>query len=224
MVHRPFLVKSFVSNQYPYTRRTCVAAAKTLLLAHEQIALTDDVSIWTHTAFCVTAAIVLCLEILYRHREQNENSVSDPDLRHINDPTSSHRALINRAKERLALREGDVLAERAAGMIESCLSMESSFPQDEQREEVENPSGEGSMAGLRGVAQRGQQHRLEHLNSIIAKFLEWNSRSISDFAGIEDVTPTLQHQEVAEERVQNGLLNDVEWSSWFEDCFQVNSS
>ncbi|KAK1672747.1 hypothetical protein BDP55DRAFT_695962 [Colletotrichum godetiae] len=64
MIHRPFLFLSFQSDSYTHTRRTCVAAAVTILREHKSIVESGEVSLWTHVAFSITAAIILSFEVI----------------------------------------------------------------------------------------------------------------------------------------------------------------
>lgn len=74
MIHHLFLFLSFRSDGYIHTRRTCVAAATTILRYHESNTDEDDVTVWTHSAFCVTAANVLGLELY--HIDANDDRVA----------------------------------------------------------------------------------------------------------------------------------------------------
>jgi hypothetical protein len=65
MIHRAFLRKSFENAAFSATRSTCLAAAKTIL----KEAQTRDVegpTIWIDEAYCASAGVVLCLDILHR--------------------------------------------------------------------------------------------------------------------------------------------------------------
>ncbi|CAL5868421.1 uncharacterized protein PFLUO_LOCUS2646 [Penicillium psychrofluorescens] len=115
MVHRPFLFHAFVSRLYSYTRRTCVAAATTILREHAKLTQDDNPSIWTHTAFCITAAVILCFEL---------NATSDTPTT----TTETYKAAITAARSRLAMREGDVLAHRGVALIDTIFYSEDSTP------------------------------------------------------------------------------------------------
>jgi hypothetical protein len=104
MIHRPFLLRSFHSSLYSHSRRTCVAAAMTILREHETITRDDDASIWTHTAFCITASVILCFAV---------NAAAGDD------DTGVHKTAIINARTRLALRQGDVLAQRGVALIDA---------------------------------------------------------------------------------------------------------
>lgn len=108
MIHRPFLFQSFQKTQYSYTRNTCVLAAVTILREHQRIADEDDISIWTHSAFCVTAAMVLGLELLYPRKDDASKIVH-------------YRDLVIAAKERLDNRQSDVMASRGVRLINTIL-------------------------------------------------------------------------------------------------------
>ncbi|CAG8904118.1 unnamed protein product [Penicillium egyptiacum] len=106
MIHRPFLFRSFNDQTYTYSRRTCVAAAMTILREHEVIVREGDISIWTHTAFAITAAVILCFEV----NATAENQVAI---------AQSHKDAIVAARTRLADRINDVLAQRGVALIDA---------------------------------------------------------------------------------------------------------
>ncbi|PWY82023.1 hypothetical protein BO70DRAFT_291690 [Aspergillus heteromorphus CBS 117.55] len=110
MIHRPFLFLSFQSPSYEYTRRTCVAAAITILREHEMIINEGDFFVWTHSAFCVTAAIILCFQV-------SASSSTDP-------ATNEFRLAIWAARNRLAAQTNDVLAQRGVALIDAIFSSE----------------------------------------------------------------------------------------------------
>ncbi|KAJ5633131.1 hypothetical protein N7490_009470 [Penicillium lividum] len=65
MIHRAFIRKSFTDPAYAVTRRTCLAASKTVLneAKHKGV---DGPIIWVDKAFCVAAGVILCLDIFHR--------------------------------------------------------------------------------------------------------------------------------------------------------------
>ncbi len=111
MIHRPVLFDSFQSAAFRLTRTTCVAAATTILREHEQAVSEQAVSIWTHSAFCVTAAVVLGLELFHR-------------TDHTDDLAHSYRQMLLRAADRLRRRHADAIAERGALLIDTMLAAE----------------------------------------------------------------------------------------------------
>ncbi|KZF26689.1 hypothetical protein L228DRAFT_279860 [Xylona heveae TC161] len=151
MIHRPFLFQSFQSSQYSYTRNTCISAAMTILREHEKITETDDISIWTHSAFCVTAAMILCLELMYRQQYDDERG-------------QLYRALVVAAKDRLAARRGDVLAQRGVTLIETILLEEAT-------------AFDPSIAADISAAPHGrkQSGRAVNFHNVMANFLVMNN-------------------------------------------------
>lgn len=106
MIHRPFLFRSFQMPVYDFTRRTCIAAAITILREHEALVNADDLSIWTHTAFCITAAVILCFEVYHI----SDNTVAE-----------GHKSAVRATRDRLVSRESDLLAQRGVALIEALL-------------------------------------------------------------------------------------------------------
>ncbi|RAL13470.1 uncharacterized protein BO97DRAFT_39309 [Aspergillus homomorphus CBS 101889] len=111
MIHRPFLFLSFNSSSYQYTRRTCVAAALTILREHETIINQGDFFVWTHSAFCITAAIILCFEV----------SVAPNN---VGPETDKFRVAIQAARGRLANQTSDILAQRGVALIDAVFASE----------------------------------------------------------------------------------------------------
>lgn len=110
MIHRPFLFRSFQMPLFDFTRRTCTAAAVTILREHEALIEADDLSIWTHTAFCITAAVILCFEVY---------QASD------NEAAENHKLKVRGTRDRLVSRESDLLAQRGVALIDTLLDQRS---------------------------------------------------------------------------------------------------
>lgn len=117
MIHRLFLFRSFHDPNYGHSRRTCVAAAMTILREHETIVEEGDLSIWTHTAFAITAGVILCFEM--------STILQDPAQDRSN--VDMYRLAVIAARHRLAARTGDVLAQRGVALIDSILIAEQSY-------------------------------------------------------------------------------------------------
>ncbi|KFA55247.1 hypothetical protein S40293_04952, partial [Stachybotrys chartarum IBT 40293] len=66
MIHRKFVGLSFTNSAFTFTRRTCLAAAKTIL--REAFVAVDDSGpiLWIEQAFSVAAGIILSLDMLHR--------------------------------------------------------------------------------------------------------------------------------------------------------------
>jgi hypothetical protein len=114
MIHRPFLFRSFQIPLYDFTRRTCTAAAITILREHEALVEADDLSIWTHTAFCITAAVILSFEIYHTSHDAT---------------AESYRSTVKATRDRLISRDSDLLAQRGVALIEALLEQRSAGPE-----------------------------------------------------------------------------------------------
>ncbi|EFX04326.1 c6 zinc finger domain containing protein [Grosmannia clavigera kw1407] len=81
MIHRAFLSESLTNPAYGFTRRTCLAAAKTIIKEYRDVVAADrDGSsagsggpvLWVHQAFAVAAGIILILDVLHRQPAEPE--------------------------------------------------------------------------------------------------------------------------------------------------------
>ncbi|EME80015.1 uncharacterized protein MYCFIDRAFT_96675, partial [Pseudocercospora fijiensis CIRAD86] len=66
MIHRSFLTMSFTNSAFTFTRRTCIAASKTILKEMPRLAADDTPVLWIFHAFVVAAGITLGLDALHR--------------------------------------------------------------------------------------------------------------------------------------------------------------
>lgn len=57
MIHRTYLGLSFSDKSFEFTRKTCIAAAKTILKEFKQDQSEDVPLLWTMQAFSVAAAV-----------------------------------------------------------------------------------------------------------------------------------------------------------------------
>ncbi|KAI5917494.1 hypothetical protein F4810DRAFT_44045 [Camillea tinctor] len=64
MIHRAFLVQSFRSPVYAYTRTTCLSASLTILKEYQRLSPSAS-NIWIVPAFTISAAIIVALDLLY---------------------------------------------------------------------------------------------------------------------------------------------------------------
>lgn len=114
MIHRSFLLKSFQSPAYLFTRQTCVSAAMTILREHEEISMAgpECPPLWAHSAFCVAAIVVICLELLYCHASMT------PVRR------NHYLALIRAARARLSVSNHDTMARRGVYLVDAMLNEE----------------------------------------------------------------------------------------------------
>lgn len=112
MIHRSFLLRSFGSPLLLFTRNTCVSAAITILRELELIEDEGCLPIWTHAAYCINAAIILCLHIQH-------SSPSD-------EKCVRYREMVLTAQARLRRMKSDDMSSRGLNIIESLLTYEQS--------------------------------------------------------------------------------------------------
>lgn len=72
MIHRKFLGLSFTNSTFSFTRRTCIAASKTIL--KEALSAIDENGpvLWIEQAFSIAAGIILCLDSFHRKAGDTE--------------------------------------------------------------------------------------------------------------------------------------------------------
>ncbi|KAF1991621.1 hypothetical protein K402DRAFT_129831 [Aulographum hederae CBS 113979] len=113
MIHRAFLGQSFLNPAFAVTRKTCIAAAKTILkeerCAAKQSREHEDEGpvLWIYHAFAVAASIVLSLDLLHRKR-------SDPEY-------SEHRQMVQDGIEILRNYDNSAIAIRGVRLLSALL-------------------------------------------------------------------------------------------------------
>ncbi|KIW04601.1 uncharacterized protein PV09_04349 [Verruconis gallopava] len=72
MIHRKFLGLSFTNSAFSFTRRTCLAASKTIM--KEALSAVDENGpiLWIEQAFTVAACIIFSLDAFHRNPNENE--------------------------------------------------------------------------------------------------------------------------------------------------------
>lgn len=103
--HRKFIGRSFVNTAFSFTRRTCLAASKTIL--KEVFAASDQNGpvLWIEQAFAVAAGIILCLDTLHRTPDDKEYE--------------GHSRLIAETIDYLTIFDHSRIASRGARLISS---------------------------------------------------------------------------------------------------------
>lgn len=123
MIHRKFLGASFTNPMFASTKRTCLAAAKTIIREYQFIVHEDAPSLWTHEAFSVVACIIICLHLIYSDtsdEEQKEHWALVEDVVRI--LQKAQRSMIARRGVRLLT----ALLDEASRILESRNSIHSS--------------------------------------------------------------------------------------------------
>ncbi|KAF7560187.1 hypothetical protein G7046_g3981 [Stylonectria norvegica] len=108
MIHRAYIRRSFTNTVYSKTRVTCLAAAKTILNEAKKARDVNGPIIWIDKAYCVAAAIILCLDIFHR-------SESDPEY-------ATHRNLVLQCIEQLQDFETGVIAVRGVNLLSKLIA------------------------------------------------------------------------------------------------------
>ncbi|CAI6340530.1 unnamed protein product [Periconia digitata] len=108
MIHRSFLSDSFTNTAFAFTRRTCLAASKTIIKEYRVVADESGPVLWIHQAFAVAAAIILSLDILHQDREALQNT--------------EHLQLIETVVRILRSCRNSMIASRGINLLEALLA------------------------------------------------------------------------------------------------------
>ncbi|KAI1854982.1 hypothetical protein JX265_012337 [Neoarthrinium moseri] len=73
MIHRSFLSESFTNPAFGFTRRTCLAASKTIIKEYKCVVEENGPVLWIHQAFSVAASVILILDVLHRENCEPES-------------------------------------------------------------------------------------------------------------------------------------------------------
>ena len=120
MIHRAFLGRSFTEQTFDFTRRTCMAAAKTILKEARQAYEEEGPMLWIDQAFMVAAGITLALDIF--HRKPNE-----PE-------SEEHRKLVDNTIVLLGRYENSMIAMRGIRLLSSLLAEQARLTADQTLE------------------------------------------------------------------------------------------
>ncbi|OAA75940.1 Zn(2)-C6 fungal-type DNA-binding domain protein [Akanthomyces lecanii RCEF 1005] len=121
MLHRPLLLQAFRTSALPDVKQTCLSAAVTILLEHGHATSTSEEtpSVWTQSAFCTTATVVLGLELLYGQ--------TGPDSKH-----HGYLTILRDASARLEKRRCDMMAIKCGRLIHAFLEAHDDLAVSEQ--------------------------------------------------------------------------------------------
>ncbi|KAK5121362.1 hypothetical protein LTR85_005528 [Meristemomyces frigidus] len=122
-------------------------AAMTILREHEELAADQSCfPIWVHSAFCVTAVVVLCLNILHAQD------------RTLVDPRAAQQQLdrVQNARERLLKQKSDTMARRGVHLIDALLANESAHfcATQSLASPAMSPPGSASSLDFDGIVAR----------------------------------------------------------------------
>ncbi|KAK2763611.1 C6 zinc finger domain-containing protein [Colletotrichum kahawae] len=108
MIHRSFLSDSFINPAFAFTRRTCLAASKTIIKEYKCVVEEDGPTLWIHQAFSVAASVILLLDVLHR----------DPDDRE----SAEHKQLAESVVEILHYHRDSMIAVRGVKLLGALLA------------------------------------------------------------------------------------------------------
>ncbi|KAL6352301.1 hypothetical protein LRP88_14414 [Fusarium phalaenopsidis] len=108
MIHRSFLSESFTNSAFAFTRRTCLAASKTIIKKYKCVVEEDGPVLWIHQAFSVAGCIILVLDILHRNPYGRE--------------CAEHHQLIEDALDILRLHRNSMIAARGIKLVEALVA------------------------------------------------------------------------------------------------------
>jgi hypothetical protein len=107
MIHRSFLSDSFTNPAFSFTRRTCLAASKTIIKEYKLAIDDDEPTLWIHQAFSVAASIILILDVLHRDPAENEYI--------------EHKRLVEGTVDNLRQCQNSMIATRGAELLSALL-------------------------------------------------------------------------------------------------------
>ncbi|KAF3801922.1 hypothetical protein GCG54_00015144 [Colletotrichum gloeosporioides] len=108
MIHRSFLSDSFTNPAFAFTRRTCLAASKTIIKEYKCVAEEDGPTLWIHQAFSVAASVILLLDVL--HRDPNDRE------------SAQHKQLAESVVEILHYHQNSMIAVRGIKLLGALLA------------------------------------------------------------------------------------------------------
>jgi hypothetical protein len=107
MIHRSFLSESFTNPAFSFTRRTCLAASKTIIKEYKLAIDDEEPVLWIHQAFSVAAAIILILDAIHRSPTESEYR--------------EHKQLAEHTVEILRQCENSMIATRGVKLLSALL-------------------------------------------------------------------------------------------------------
>jgi hypothetical protein len=172
MIHRTFLMRSFESPLLLFTRTTCVSAAITILRELEVMDGRWYIPIWSHAAYSINAAIILCLHI--RHSPRSDAKCA------------RYRDMVLAAETRLQCMKSDEMSMRGSRIIHSLLAREQARSYRDHRDHAESgnlarslpasPYADhtiGSLLELDDILETSHQDLTEQNHTQLGTFEDW---------------------------------------------------
>lgn len=131
MIHRKFLSRSFGNPMFEFTRKTCVAASRTIIKEQKEATREDGPLLWIHQAFSVTASVSNAIQIKSEDHHIGELTMSQIilclDMFHqpaTDHQSSENRQFIEDGISILSHYDSDMIARRGVSIIKSMLRLE----------------------------------------------------------------------------------------------------
>ncbi|KAK5218796.1 hypothetical protein LTR72_008736 [Exophiala xenobiotica] len=140
MIHRAFLGRSFTEQTFDFTRRTCMAAAKTILKEARQAYDEEGPMLWIDQAFMVAAGITLALDIFHRKADEPEYE--------------EHRKLVDNTISMLGKFENSMISLRGIRLLSSLLAEQARLTADQTLENYRKRSSDSVNDRLQPKKQK----------------------------------------------------------------------
>lgn len=150
MIHRAFLGRSFTEPAFDFTRRTCMAAAKTILKEAVQAYDEEGPLLWIDQAFMVAAGITLALDTFHRTKNEPEHD--------------EHRKLVENTINMLSKFEYSMIALRGIRLLSSLLAEQARLCADQTLENYRKRTYDS-------VGERGQKRQKFNVPKFVESFV-----------------------------------------------------
>ena len=148
---------SFHDNRFAFTRRTCLAAAKTIINEMKEDAEDEFPNIWTTQAFSVAAAIILSLDNFNRHQSAHG--------------CAEHRQLVSQTIQYLSASASvSSIASKGARLLTELLAEEYNI--NSRNGDGSNSSQKGNQKAIEGNSYSKFSERSLNVAAFVKKFCE----------------------------------------------------
>ncbi|KAL4790930.1 hypothetical protein BDV19DRAFT_393665 [Aspergillus venezuelensis] len=189
MIHRKFLWPSFTNPAFAFTRRTCIAASKTIIRECKSVSEEEGPTLWIYHAFCVAAGIILCLDLLFRSPFDAENQ--------------SHQELIQDTIAILSRGETSMIATRGVTILRLLCRVEQSRgsrqkPHEAIQHQPMSPDEQRYASDVRRLVQAACDREATVNNQIYSPFSRERGNDASD-TGPAQPSPGMAADSVVQE-------------------------
>jgi hypothetical protein len=151
LIHRKFLIRSFADPVFEFTRRTCLEAAKTIVMEGAQPGWKGAPMLWIDQGLILAAGITLALDIFHRTKDEST---------HV-----EHQQLVETAIALLHKFDNSVMALRGETLLYRLLSASARHPVDNTPVSNDNGTLENFGEGYPPGRQERSNLRLHRASS-----------------------------------------------------------